>query len=68
MAEVTITVKEAMSGPRIQEIEHFLHELDGIDRVLVDTADGDVKIEFDDKKISGERIVGSLQKHNFHFM
>lgn len=67
MAEVTIVVKEATFGPPIQEIEHFLHELDGIDRVLVDTADGEVKIEFDDT-ISGERIVRSLQQHNSHFV
>lgn len=68
MAEVTITVKEATAGPTIQKIEQFLHELDGIDRVLVDTADGDVKIQFDAKKITGERIVASLQQHNFHFI
>lgn len=68
MAEITITVKEATSATPIQKIEHFLHELDGIDRVLVDTTDGDVKIEFDDKKISGEQIVSSLQQHNSHFM
>lgn len=65
MAEVTITVKGATSGPPIQEIEHFLHEFDGIDRVLVDTADGELKIEFDEKKISGDRIIGSLQQQNF---
>ncbi|GGB31566.1 hypothetical protein F3157_04020 [Virgibacillus dakarensis] len=68
MAEVTIIVKEATSGSAIQEIEHYLNQLDGIDRVLVDTADGEVKVEYDDKKISGKRIVDSLQQHDFLLM
>jgi copper chaperone CopZ len=66
MAEETISVNEATSGEQIQQIERLLNQLDGIERVLVDTADGDVKIEFDDKKISRERIVLTLQQHNFH--
>ena len=66
MAEETISVNEATSGEPIQQIERLLNQLDGIERVLVDTADGDVKIAFDDKKISRERIVLTLQQHNFH--
>jgi copper chaperone CopZ len=66
MAEETIFVNEATSVQPIQQIEHLLNQLDGIERVLVDTADGEVKIEFDDKKISRERIVITLQQHNFH--
>ncbi|PWA07130.1 hypothetical protein DCC39_16705 [Pueribacillus theae] len=65
MAEVTIVVKEATSGPAIQDIEHYLNQFDGIDRVLVDTADGEVKIEYDEKKISGKRIIGNLQQHDY---
>jgi copper chaperone CopZ len=66
MAKATIFVNEATSGQPIQQIEHLLNQLDGIERVLVDTADGEVKVEFDDKKISRERIVITLQQHNFH--
>ncbi|HZG60321.1 MAG TPA: hypothetical protein VEY68_07640 [Anoxybacillus sp.] len=66
MAEATIFVNEATSGQPIQQIEYILNQLDGIERVLVDTADGEVKVEFDDKKISRERIVITLQQHNFH--
>ena len=66
MAEETIVVNEATSGAPIQQIESLLNQLDGIERVLVDTADGEVKVEFDDTKISRERIVLTLQQHNFH--
>ncbi|WP_044747811.1 heavy-metal-associated domain-containing protein [Bacillus alveayuensis] len=66
MAEATIFVDEATSEQTIQQIEHLLKQLDGIERVLVDTADGEVKIEFNDKKISKERIIITLQQHNFH--
>ena len=66
MTEETISVNEAISEKPIQQIEQLLNQLDGIERVLIDTDDGDVKIEFDDKKISRERIVLTLQQHNFH--
>jgi len=66
MAESTIFVNEATSGQPIQQIEFLLQQLDGIERVLVDTDDGEVKVEFDDKLISRERIVITLQQHDFH--
>ena len=66
MAEETMVINEATSGAPIQQIERLLNQLDGIERVLVDTADGEVKVEFDDTKISRERIVLTLQQHNFH--
>jgi copper chaperone CopZ len=66
MAEETISVNEATSEKPIQQIEQLLNQLDGIERVLIDTADGDVKIKFDDKRVSRERIVLTLQEHSFH--
>lgn len=66
MAEETIFVKEATSSQPIQQIEHLLNEMVGIERVLIDTDDGEVKVQFDDKKISKERIVLAIQQHNFH--
>jgi copper chaperone CopZ len=65
MTEETIFISKATSGEPIQEIERFLHELDGIERVLIDTDDGEVKIEFDDKKVSRERIIITLNQHDF---
>ena len=67
MAEETIYVSGATSGQPIQQIEQVLNQLDGIERVLVDTADGEVKVEFDEKKISRERIFITLQQHNIHY-
>lgn len=66
MAEETIFVNEATSGKPIQQIERILNQLDGIERVLVDTADGEVRVEFDNKKVSKERIVITLQQNDFH--
>jgi copper chaperone CopZ len=67
MTEETIYVSGATAGRPIQQIEQVLNQLDGIERVLVDTADGEVKVEFDEKKISRERIFITLQQHNIHF-
>lgn len=65
MAEETIFVSGATSEEPIQQVEQLLNQLDGVERVLVDTADGEVKIKFDDKRVSRERIVITLQQHNF---
>lgn len=47
-------------------IEHILAGMKGVERVLVDTTDGEVKVEFDHTKISRERIAITLQQHNFN--
>jgi len=65
MSEETIFINEATSGEPIQIIERLLNELNGVERVLIDTEDGEVKVEFDDKKVSKERIIITLQQHDF---
>lgn len=65
MTEETIFIKEATSEETIQAIEQFLHELNGVERVLIDTDDGEVKIEYDEKVISKERIMITLNQHDF---
>jgi copper chaperone CopZ len=65
MNEQTIFVKEATTESGIWEVERILNQLNGIERVLVDTDDGEVKIEFDDKLISKEQIVTTLVDHDF---
>ena len=47
--EETIFIKQATSEKPIQAIEQCLHELNGIERVLIDTDDGEVKIEYDEQ-------------------
>ncbi|MDQ0246325.1 copper chaperone CopZ [Bacillus fengqiuensis] len=66
MMETTFFVKEAISEQPIMDIEQILFKMNGVERVLVDTTDGEVKVEFDNKKISRERIVITLQQHNFY--
>ncbi|WP_428908333.1 heavy-metal-associated domain-containing protein [Niallia sp. Krafla_26] len=65
MNEATIFINEATSSEPIQQIEKFLHELYGVERVLIDTEDGEVKVEFDETKVSKERIIITLRQHNF---
>lgn len=66
MMETTFFVKEAISEQPIMDIEQILFKMNGVERVLVDTTDGEIKVEFDNKKISRERIVITLQQHNFY--
>ena len=65
MSEQTIFIKEATSEQNIVKLEEILNKLNGIERVLVDTADGEVKVEFDDKAISKERIITTIMENNF---
>jgi copper chaperone CopZ len=44
----------------------MLTEMDGIERALIDVEDGEVKIQFDETKVSEERIAITLQQHGFH--
>ncbi|WP_339215606.1 hypothetical protein [Ornithinibacillus sp. FSL M8-0202] len=64
MSEQTFYIKEAISKQGIDKVEQILNPLHGVERVLVDTSDGEVKVEFDDKVISKERIVMTLVEHN----
>jgi copper chaperone CopZ len=63
--EETIFIKQATSEEPIQAIERCLHELNGVERVLIDTDDGEVKIEYDEQRISRERIMITLNQHDF---
>ncbi len=65
MTEETLFINEATSSEPIQQIERFLHELNGVERVLIDTDDGEVKIQFDENKVSRERIIITLKEHDF---
>ncbi|ADU94129.1 heavy-metal-associated domain-containing protein [Geobacillus sp. Y412MC52] len=67
MAEATFYIDGATSPQPIARIERLLSGLDGVERSLVDTEDGEVKIQFDEKKISEECIVLTLQQHGFRF-
>ncbi|HWO95836.1 MAG TPA: hypothetical protein VNM45_05795 [Bacillus sp. (in: firmicutes)] len=66
MSETTFFVKEATAEQPIMNIEQILTGMNGVERVLVDTTDGEVKVEFDHTKISRERIAITLQQHNFN--
>ena len=65
MAEITFFVKEATTGQVIQQIEQILNEYDGMERVLIDTGDGELKIEFNDDIITGEQIATALMEQNY---
>ena len=65
MAKISIVINEEISEHSIQEVELLLSQLDGIERALLDTTDGEVKIEFDDKIISKEHIFLTMQQQGF---
>lgn len=68
MDEITIFVKEATLGPQIQQIEDIVNSLDGVIRVLIDTTDGEIKVEFDRNKISGENIEIAIWENDYHII
>ncbi|RKQ29666.1 heavy-metal-associated domain-containing protein [Oceanobacillus halophilus] len=65
MAEITFFVQEATSRRDIQNIEYLLNEYDGMERVLIDTDDGEIRIEFNDRLITDEQIATALMEQNY---
>jgi copper chaperone CopZ len=66
MSETTIFIKEATGEKQIQQIEQLINQMEGVERVLVDTDDGELKIEFDDRKVSKDEILSALEQNNYH--
>jgi hypothetical protein len=66
MAKETIFVRHAKSEQSIQQIEYLLSHLEGIERVLLDTSDGELKIVYNERIISKEQISTILKENNIH--
>lgn len=64
--DTTIHVKAATSSEAIQKIESLLMQSEGIERAIVDTDDGGIKIEYDQNKISRQQIITNLTNQGFH--
>jgi len=63
VANLTIYVKDAVSDQPIQSLETILTQIDGIERALVDTEDGEVKIEYNETQVSPEKIRETVLQH-----
>jgi hypothetical protein len=66
MDEMTLRVKEATDRTAIQNLENALLSLDGIERALVDTGDGEVKITYNSDKISRVEVEEIIQQNGLH--
>lgn len=66
MAEMTLNVKEATERGSIQTLESILLEMTGIERALVDTEDGEVKVTYDEEKVSKKDVQQKIQQHGLH--
>lgn len=66
MKEKTIFIKEAIKAEPIQEVESNLMQIDGIERVLIDVEDGELKIAYDERKIDIGKILIEIQQLGLH--
>jgi copper chaperone CopZ len=66
MEEMTLFVKEATNGSAIQTLETALLELNGIERALVDTEDGEVKVTYNQETITKQEVEQKIQQHGMH--
>ncbi|MDN3016122.1 hypothetical protein PH210_07855 [Paenibacillus sp. BSR1-1] len=62
---MTVNLKEAGKSRSIQTLETFLSGMDGIERALVDTEDGEVKIEYNENELSQEKIRTAILENGF---
>ena len=66
VANLTIYVKDAVNEQPIQSLESILSKMDGIERALVDTEDGEVKIEYNETQVSPEKIKETVLQHGLN--
>jgi len=66
VANLTIYVKDAVNEQPIQSLESILSKMDGIERALVDTEDGEVKIEYNETQVSPDKIKETVLQHGLH--
>lgn len=65
MATMTIYVKEATAEKPIQTLESMLMGMAEIERALVDTEEGEVKITYDEAQVAEDRIIKRIQLEGF---
>lgn len=68
METITLFVKEATSEKPIRALEAIVTAMEGVERALVDTSDGEVKITFDEKQLTEEQLVETIKQDGFHII
>lgn len=68
MDEMTIYVNVAQNKQSIEKLEQVLLQLDGVERALVDTADGEVKISYNKEHLSNKNILNSIKESGFDIL
>ncbi len=68
METITLFVLEATSEKPIHALEAIITATGGVERALVDTSDGEVKITYDDKQVTQEQLMEILRQHGFHIV
>ncbi|WP_421383883.1 heavy-metal-associated domain-containing protein [Bacillus salacetis] len=63
--EMTLFVKGASERGSIQDLENMLLKLNGVERALVDTEDGEVKITYDASQISRQEVEQTIQQNGY---
>ncbi|MDE4085517.1 hypothetical protein PO902_10810 [Planococcus maritimus] len=66
MRKMTIFVTEAKSQRPIRELEDLLLKEPGVERALVDVADGEVKLELDETMVKESQIIRLIKEAGFH--
>ncbi len=65
MADMTVYLKEVVKEQPIQTLETILSGMPGIERALVDVNDGEVKIEYNENKLSQDAIISNIIRNGF---
>ncbi|GAA0503039.1 hypothetical protein GCM10008986_33350 [Salinibacillus aidingensis] len=66
MPHNTLFIKEATAHENIQELEELLMNVSGVERVLVDPDDGEIKVEYNEDEIELQEIASNIVSQGFH--
>jgi cation transport ATPase len=65
MGTSTFFINKIDGEKDIQSLEQYLSAIPGIERVLMDTADNELKIEFNEQEIEQKYIVEKIEGQGF---
>lgn len=68
MVDTTIYVDVANNKQAIEKLEQILLQLNGVERALVDTDDGEVKISYCETELQHEAILSTISRNGFDIL
>jgi copper chaperone len=65
MASITLNVKGMTCGHCVRAVEGALHELDGVERALVDLNGGTVTVDYQEQTVNQDQMKEAIEEAGY---